>query len=154
MSPVLVSGVTFCVTSPCHIISDGRLSPPHDTSYKSCNIPTPSARFPSVKYPHSTVQFPDLFIFIKCSFCSSISNVFHLQDNWFAITYTSSNTTRYFSCQNSRERDEWITRYHHHYHYHYHYHSLLSSPVSGGRSVPPQRTGGGWRTASRCACSR
>ena len=32
-----------------------------------------------------------------------------MQDNWFAITYTSSNTTRYFSCQNSRERDEWIT---------------------------------------------
>jgi len=31
------------------------------------------------------------------------------QDNWFSITYTSSNTTRYFSCQNSRERDEWIT---------------------------------------------
>jgi len=31
------------------------------------------------------------------------------QDNWFAITYNSSNTTRYFSCQNSRERDEWIT---------------------------------------------
>ena len=32
-----------------------------------------------------------------------------MQDNWFAITNTSSNTTRYFSCQNSRERDEWIT---------------------------------------------
>jgi len=30
------------------------------------------------------------------------------QDNWFSITYTSSNTTRYFSCQNQRERDEWI----------------------------------------------
>jgi len=30
------------------------------------------------------------------------------QDNWFSITYTSSNTTRYFSCQNPRERDEWI----------------------------------------------
>ena len=33
---------------------------------------------------------------------------FVLQDNWFSITYTSSNTTRYFSCQNQRERDEWI----------------------------------------------
>jgi RAS protein activator-like 2 len=31
------------------------------------------------------------------------------QDTWFQITYTSSGTTRYFSCQNARERDEWIT---------------------------------------------
>ncbi len=31
------------------------------------------------------------------------------QDTWFQITYTSSGTTRYFSCQNSRERDEWIS---------------------------------------------
>ena len=30
------------------------------------------------------------------------------QDTWFQITYTSSGTTRYFSCQNSKERDEWI----------------------------------------------
>lgn len=30
------------------------------------------------------------------------------QDNWFSITYTQSATTRYFSCQNPRERDEWI----------------------------------------------
>jgi len=30
------------------------------------------------------------------------------QDNWFSITYSSSKTTRYFSCQNERERDEWI----------------------------------------------
>ncbi|TRY78202.1 hypothetical protein TCAL_13221 [Tigriopus californicus] len=30
------------------------------------------------------------------------------QDTWFQITYTSSGTTRYFSCQNAKERDEWI----------------------------------------------
>lgn len=30
------------------------------------------------------------------------------QDTWFQITYTSSGTTRYFSCQNPKERDEWI----------------------------------------------
>jgi hypothetical protein len=30
------------------------------------------------------------------------------QDTWFQITYTSSSTTRYFSCQSSKERDEWI----------------------------------------------
>ena len=30
------------------------------------------------------------------------------QDTWFQITYTSSGTTRYFSCQSSKERDEWI----------------------------------------------
>lgn len=29
-------------------------------------------------------------------------------DSWFQITYTSSGTTRYFSCQNTKERDEWI----------------------------------------------
>ena len=33
----------------------------------------------------------------------------YFQDNWFSITYTNSNTTRYFSCQNMRERDEWIS---------------------------------------------
>ena len=38
-----------------------------------------------------------------------MSNFYSLfQDNWFSITYTTSNTTRYFSCQNQRERDEWI----------------------------------------------
>ena len=31
------------------------------------------------------------------------------QDTWFQITYSSSGTTRYFSCQNARERDEWIS---------------------------------------------
>ena len=31
------------------------------------------------------------------------------QDTWFQITYTSSGTTRYFSCQSSKERDEWIS---------------------------------------------
>jgi len=30
------------------------------------------------------------------------------QDTWFQITYTSSGTTRYFSCQSPKERDEWI----------------------------------------------
>lgn len=29
-------------------------------------------------------------------------------DTWFQITYNSSGTTRYFSCQNTKERDEWI----------------------------------------------
>ena len=31
------------------------------------------------------------------------------QDTWFQITYTTSGTTRYFSCQSSKERDEWIS---------------------------------------------
>ena len=31
------------------------------------------------------------------------------QDTWFQITYTSSGTTRYFSCQSPKERDEWIS---------------------------------------------
>ena len=31
------------------------------------------------------------------------------QDTWFQITYTNSGTTRYFSCQSSKERDEWIS---------------------------------------------
>jgi len=31
------------------------------------------------------------------------------QDTWFQITYTTSGTTRYFSCQSPKERDEWIS---------------------------------------------
>jgi len=31
------------------------------------------------------------------------------QDTWFQITYTRSGTTRYFSCQSAKERDEWIS---------------------------------------------
>eukprot|EP00093_Oithona_nana_P014319 14319.XXX_1187698_1183622_1 [CDS] Oithona nana genome sequencing. len=31
------------------------------------------------------------------------------QDTWFQITYTNSGTTRYFSCQSPKERDEWIS---------------------------------------------
>ena len=31
------------------------------------------------------------------------------QDTWFQITYTTSGTTRYFSCQSAKERDEWIS---------------------------------------------
>ena len=44
---ITVSGVTFCVTSQCHIIvtRDSLLSPPHDTPYKSCNIQTSSTHF-------------------------------------------------------------------------------------------------------------
>ena len=58
-----------------------------------------------------------------------------IQDNWFAITYTSSNTTRYFSCQNSRERDEWITRYHHHFHHYIHDHHFII--ISLRRTLSP-----------------
>ncbi|CAB4065495.1 Disabled homolog 2-interacting protein [Lepeophtheirus salmonis] len=30
------------------------------------------------------------------------------EDTWFQITYNSSGTTRYFTCHNAKERDEWI----------------------------------------------